>query len=205
VQAVADSDAALVERCRSDDHRAFDQIVVLYKDRVLNYVRGMISDRDDADDIAQQTFVKAYVGLRSFQNRASLHTWILRIATNLCIDYRRRRGRPDRRPVYLGATGDDAQAAALEIVDTRCDPAQAYARQEMSLLTRNAIEALPDRLRTVLILHDMEGLPYEEIARIVRCPLGTVKSRLFHARMNVREQLLPYLRGDVLAQDGESR
>ena len=205
VQAVAEADSALVRRCKANDRRAFDDIVARYQDRVLNYVRGMVSDRDDADEIALDTFVRAYAGLRSFESRATLHTWLFRIATNLCIDYRRRRM---KRGVFVSldapaASGDDV--SPRDLPDSRYDPARVAADSELGAQLRLAIASLPDRLRAVVLLHDLEGLAYDEIAQVVGCPLGTVKSRLFHARMALRSALTPYLRGENGASSSQPR
>lgn len=199
VTSVADNDAALVARCKDgDDRQAFDDIVVRYKDRIVNYVRRMVSDRDDADDIAQEVFVRVYAGLRGFENRSALYTWLFRIATNLCIDYRRRRRRPERQHLSLDALPELAASGNSDkergAVTT---PEQAAIHSELSVMIERAIGTLPERLRAVVLLHDVEGLPYEDVARIVGCPLGTVKSRLFHARSALRDTLGPYLRGEA--------
>jgi len=196
VAGVADTDAALISRCRGDDRQAFNDIVLRYKDRVFGYVRRMVANREDAEDIAQETFVRVYNGLRTFESRATLHTWLYRIATNLCIDYRRRNLRPERRHVPLEQRSPNGGfAPALDIPDDRYRPDAQALLSELSAKLDEAIAALPERLRAVVVLHDVNGLPYEDIARIVGCPLGTVKSRLFHARVALREALGPYLRG----------
>lgn len=197
MEAVADADAALVTRCKADDRQAFDEIVARYRDRILNYVLNMVDLREDAEDIAQETFVKAFAGLRSFESRSTLHTWLFRIATNLCIDYRRRCGKAERRPLSLDSVGMAECVPPTSGANTRRgDPVVSAADAEMAGVLRRAIAGLPDRLRTVVLLHDVEGLAYQEIAAVVRCPLGTVKSRLFHARLALRRSIGPYLRGD---------
>lgn len=195
-EATSDRDSVLVERCREDDLDAFDEIVARYKDRVWNYVRNLVNDAEDAEDIAQETFVRAYLGLRSFQSRATLHTWLFRIATNLCVDHLRRRRRTVGPIVSLEqvrSLGSSSEASGGE----HGDPLAISTEHEFQTRLREAIAQLPDRLRTVLVLHDMEDMPYEQIAAVVGCPLGTVKSRLFHARRAVRQMMEPYLRGDA--------
>jgi RNA polymerase sigma-70 factor (ECF subfamily) len=194
---VADTDVTLVSRCRSADGQAFNEIVHRYKDRVFAYVRRMVENREDAEDIAQETFVRVFTGLRSFENRASLPTWLYRIATNLCIDYRRRNMRPEKRHVPLDhGFGDAGPTSTLDLADERYRPDDVAARNELATRLDEAILALPERLRAVVVLHDVNGVPYEDVARIVGCPLGTVKSRLFHARSALRDALGPYLRGE---------
>lgn len=194
----ADSDAALVTRCQGDDRRAFNEIVARYKDRVYNYIRGMVGSPEDAEDLAQETFVRAYSALGSFESRATLHTWLFRIATNLCIDYKRRARRIVGRQLPLDAIASEASPSSALIADSTTDPAVVLGEKELHELIQAAVSKLPERLRTVFLLHDVEGLRYDEVAAVVRCPLGTVKSRLFHARMALRETLLPYLRGDTV-------
>jgi RNA polymerase sigma-70 factor (ECF subfamily) len=197
VERVGDSDAALISRCRDDDREALDEIVRRYMDRVLTYVRRMVANREDAEDIAQETFVRVFAGLRSFQSRSSLNTWVYRIATNLCIDYRRRNLRPERRMVALDAVERADAVSEAPATGRICQPEAAAMRSELATVLDKAISELPDKLRAVVVLHDVNGLPYEEIAQIVGCPLGTVKSRLFHARAALREAVGPYLRGEV--------
>lgn len=201
---VRQRDAELIARCRASDSAAFDQIVQRYQDRVFSYVRHLIPDRQDAEDIAQEVFLRAYASLGSFESRASLQTWLFRIATNLSIDYLRKRRSRDRVPVSLDALQAEGRAQDIGTGAVRQDPANAVVQSEFRSRLLKAVEELPERLRTVLVLHDIEGLPYDQIAGILRCPLGTVKSRLFHARMALRGLMQPYLRGDdVEALNGQ--
>jgi len=209
VYAVADADARLVLRCQSNDLAAFNDIVARYQHRVYGYVCRMVGCTPDAEDLTQEVFVKAYHGIRSFQSRASLNTWLYRIATNLCIDYVRRSARCKGLTESLNAeySGDDEESER-ELPDVRYDPLTVALHEELRERLDEAIAALPPKLRAVLLLHDIEGLPYDEVARAVGCPLGTVKSRLFHARMSVRERLAPYLVGlpaPMAARLAESR
>jgi RNA polymerase sigma-70 factor, ECF subfamily len=198
VIAVADADAALVVRCRSNDAAAFDEIVARYKDKVYNYICRMIGPGVDAEDLAQETFVRAYSSINSFQGRATLNTWLLRIATNLCIDYsRRRRTARGRGMACQNEVAGEGGEAARDIPDTRYEPQAAVLNEELGEQLSRAVRQLPEKARMVVLLHDVEGLPYEDISRIVQCPLGTVKSRLFNARMALREKLAPYLEGSL--------
>lgn len=163
----------------------------------------MVGDSEEAEDLTQEVFIKTYLSLRSFRSQASLNTWIYRIAGNLCIDAHRKRVRKDTAmggaPVSLdegvGTSGDGADDArtSRELPDTRLEPYGVLARQELDGQIQLALEALPEKMRSVVVLHDIEGLAYEEIAEIVDCPLGTVKSRLFNARVQMREKLREYL------------
>ena len=191
-------ESLLVQRCRRRDHAAFDQVVSRYKARLFNYVCRMVGSSEEAEDITQEVFVRMYQSLDTFRSDASLSTWLFRIANNLCIDHFRR-SRKLRAHAYsldepLGG-GDEGERP--EIADTTQEPFRALAQGELSERMEQAIAALPEKLRAVLILHDIEDVPYEEIARIVACPLGTVKSRLFHARMHLRQRIAAYLASEA--------
>ena len=186
----------LVQRCKRRDSAAFDEVVSQYKTRIHSYISRMLGGSEDAEDLTLEVFVRMYQGLDSFRSEASLNTWLFRIADNLCIDHFRR-NQKHRAIAYsldepLGANGDES-GPGREIADTGSEPYRALANLELSERLEQAIGALPDKLRAVLILHDVEDVPYEEIARIVACPLGTVKSRLFNARVQLRQTLSGYL------------
>lgn len=186
----------LMQRCRRRESAAFDEVVGQYKTRVHSYVSRMLGGSEDAEDLTQEVFVRMYQSMDSFRGEAGLSTWLLRIANNLCIDHFRR-AKKHRAIAYsldapLGAAGNDG-GAGREIADAGNEPYQAAANRELSERLESAIGALPDKLRAVLILHDVEDVPYDEIARIVACPLGTVKSRLFNARVQLRQMLSGYL------------
>jgi RNA polymerase sigma-70 factor (ECF subfamily) len=206
VNQATQADAVLISRCRENDKQAFNEIVARYKDRIRSYVRGMVSNAEDAEDLAQETFVRAYSALGSFESRATLHTWLFRIATNLCIDYRRRTAHSTRKTLSLDQSICAGTSPALDLADSKSDPALLVGELELAALIDREIANLPDRLRAVVLLHDIEGLRYDEVAQVLKCPLGTVKSRLFHARMALRNALLPYLRGDLPTRpDAEKR
>jgi RNA polymerase sigma-70 factor, ECF subfamily len=198
VIAVANADTALIRRCQANDAAAFNEIVSRYKNRVHNYVCRMVGPGVDAEDLTQETFVRAYTSIHSFQSRASLNTWLYRIATNLCIDFVRKRNRIKALTISLQMDeGDEESDVERELPDERFDPQYRFLNKELGAQLQVALGSLPDKLRTVVLLHDIEGLPYEEIAQIVDCPLGTVKSRLFNARASLREKLGPYVSGSL--------
>jgi len=202
VIAVANADAALIRRCQANDAAAFNEIVARYKNRVYAYVSRLAGPGPDAEDLAQEVFVRAYLNIGTFQSRACLNTWLFRIATNLCIDHNRRQGRGrDQTVSLLRQDGVGDEESEREIPDERFDPLRVAMNRELGDELERALEGLPDRLRTVVLLHDIEGMPYEQIARVVECPVGTVKSRLFHARMALREKLKPYLAGVLPGED----
>ena len=190
------ADTALVQRAQANDRAAFNEIVLRYKGKVYNFIHRMIPSMQDAEDLTQETFVRAYLSIRSFQSRASLNTWLFRIATNLCIDYGRRSKKTQGMVMSLSAeTEDDESESQRDIPDHEFDPQRLLLNKELGAQRDRALRDLPDKLRTVVLLYDIEGLPYDEIAAIAGCPLGTVKSRLFNARAALRDKLAPYLGG----------
>jgi RNA polymerase sigma-70 factor (ECF subfamily) len=199
-------DAALVHRCRSHDAAAFNAIVTRHKARVYRFVCRMVGPGADADDLAQETFVKAYTSLPGFRGSASLTTWLLRIAGNLCIDYRRRRKHAPARAVSLSSAlfADAERDGAPEPPDPHGGPEAEALRIELQGQVHAAIDALPNKLRMVVLLYDIEGLTYDEISHVVGCPMGTVKSRLFSARAALRTALGPYMGDLALATHTEA-
>jgi RNA polymerase sigma-70 factor (ECF subfamily) len=192
------ADTALVQRAQANDRAAFNEIVLRYKGKVYNFIHRMIPSMQDAEDLTQETFVRAYLSIRSFQSLASLNTWLFRIATNLCIDYGRRTKKTQGLVTSLSQEpGDDESEGQRDIPDLAFDPQRLLLNKELGTQLDRALRDLPEKLRTVVLLYDVEGLPYDEIAEIAGCPLGTVKSRLFNARAALRDKLAPYLAGRV--------
>jgi RNA polymerase sigma-70 factor (ECF subfamily) len=189
------ADTALVLRAQANDRAAFNEIVLRYKGKVYNYISRMIHNALDAEDLTQETFVRAYLSIRSFQSRASLNTWLFRIATNLCIDYSRKQKTHVQTASLSHEDEEDGAETQREIPDQAFDPQRLLLNKELGHCLETALRELPDKLRTAVLLYDIEGLSYEEIAAIVDCPLGTVKSRIFNARAALREKLAPYLKG----------
>jgi len=195
---VMHADTALVQRAQANDRAAFNEIVLRYKSKVYNYIFRMVHHALDAEDLTQETFLRAYLSIRSFQSRASLNTWLFRIATNLCIDYSRKNKKIQTMTSSLSMESEeDENETERDIPDVAFDPQRMLLNKELGLVLNRALSELPEKLRTVVLLYDIEGLPYDEISAIVGCPLGTVKSRLFNARSALRDKLSPYLSGAV--------
>lgn len=192
------ADQELIERCRARDSAAFNEVMERYKAKVYNYLLRMMGNAADAEDLTQEVFVRLYTSLDSFRSQASLNTWLFRIAGNLCIDHFRR-AKKHRVIAFSLDEPHDAEGAetgggqAYEASDTTYEPHRVAEQAETAQQIQQALGQLPEKLRAVLILHDIEGLPYEEIAQVVGCPLGTVKSRLFNARLQLRQRLTGYL------------
>lgn len=188
-------DQTIVERVISGDVDSFSELVARYQDRIYSAILNYVSDPEEAVDIVQETFVKAYSKLDSFDSASALYTWLYRIAVNTAIDHlRKRKARPaesldDERFTEVGFEPVSEDPAA--------DPEAMLARREQQQALRKAIMSLSDKLRSVAVLHDVEGLSQEEVARILRVPVGTVKSRVSRARAELRRLLKNQL-GDLI-------
>ena len=142
------TDAVLVLRCQKDDCKAFDEIVARYKDGIYNYICRMISNRDDAEDLAQEVFVRAYASMKSFRRDSNLRTWLFRIATNLCVDKYRKSGVEKQHVIPLEQdSGDGEGSVAMEIPDCDHDPLMICERTELQAKVQEALLKLPDKLR----------------------------------------------------------
>ncbi len=184
----------LVAQARRGDPAAFERLALLHKDRIYNYVLRMIGNASEAEDLTQEVFLRAFLHIRKFRGAASFSTWLYRIASNLCVDALRRRQREEAHFLDLDApltTGDDK--LSRQVPDSNPTPDRAVQDKELHRKIQEAIASLSDKLREVVVLYDILGVPYEEISQIVGCPLGTVKSRLFNARMQLRDILRPYI------------
>lgn len=187
------TELALVERCKHRDAEAFGKIVDAYQNRVYGFVRRMVRDPEDAADVAQEVFIRAFQAFGRFDGRSSLRTWLFRIAHNLCIDRARRN---DRSPIEASLDARDDEDGAWEISDARWAPEQLVLNAELYEQVEKALAAMSEKLRTVLLLHDREDFAYEEIAETLNLPIGTVKSRLFLARAHLQKHLSVYLDGN---------
>lgn len=191
-------EAELVARCRMKDAEAFSKVVDAYQSRVLGFVRRMVPDSEEAADIAQETFVRAFQGFGKFDGRSSLRTWLFRIAYNLCVD-RSRRLEHRYAPLRLDLGFDEDES--FDVPDDRWDPESLVLDAELKTKLEEGIASMSDKLRSVLLLHDREDMAYEEIANVLKIPVGTVKSRLFLARAHLQKVLGPYLRSEVSANE----
>ena len=175
------SDQELVAQVLRGDLDAFTAILARHQNRVYGIAANFAANSDDASDLAQEVFLKAYRSLRHFRGQSAFSTWLYRIAVNACVDYTRRQARSNCLPL-----ADDLLSAHDE---PGLDPQQELERKELRTELLRAISGLSMKLRVALVLHDIEGLTHEEMARVVRCSVGTTKSRLFRAREEVRRRL----------------
>lgn len=193
------AETQLIERAKQQDESAFDQIVNLYADKLYNYIVRMLGNPHDAEDVLQEVFLRAYQGLPTFDGRASLSTWLFQIAHNLCIDHYRKQERRVKTVSIYQDNSDEADEGTeeWEFPDTQTpDPMQAVLDKELQEVVERALENLSPKLKSVLLLYDVEGLSYEEISQLLGIPMGTVKSRLHMARSEIQKKVAAYLRGD---------
>jgi RNA polymerase sigma-70 factor (ECF subfamily) len=187
------ADLLLVERSKQDDIEAYELLVDRYRNKILNYVARYTGSTADAEDLTQEVFIKAYLAIKKFRGQSSFQTWIFQIANNVCVD-RFRRTRRERIAYSLDEPVETEEGVVeREIPDWSWDPEAVAQSRELQALVQKTLTTLSDKLRPVIILHDLEGMRYEEIAEILNIPLGTVKSRLFNARVELRNRLRPYM------------
>ena len=180
---------ALIAAARRGDLRAFNELVLAYQDRVYNLAYRILGDPDAAADATQEAFLSAYQGLDRYRG-GSFRSWLMRIVTNACYDELRRR---KRRPVTSLEALTEAGSPPPPPTNTQPESPEAYAeRRELHRLLEAAIQTLPPDQRITLVLSDVEGLSYQEIAEITGVALGTVKSRLSRARARLRDYLLAH-------------
>ena len=177
----------LVTRARAGDRQAFEQLVLDNQNRIYSLAVRLTGDREEAFDLAQEAFVKAWQGLPAFQGESSFATWIYRLATNVCIDYLRKQKR--RRQVESEVSLDDDEAAWTEPADWSQDPQRQLERSELGRALGRGLKSLPEQQRQILVLRELSGLSYQEIAQKLDLDLGTVKSRIARARLALRKIL----------------
>jgi RNA polymerase sigma-70 factor (ECF subfamily) len=181
-------DATLVSRTQEGDRDAFSMLVTRYQDRVVNLVYRRLNDREAALDVAQEVFIKAYRGLARFEGQSQFFTWLYRITFNETISARRKLQRRQA-PLSLDRSGSDGERLP-EPPDTTYEPAAAVERQDDVAMIQAAIYELDDDVGQPLILRDIEGLSYQEIAQVLQIPLGSVKSRIHRARQSLKGRLV---------------
>lgn len=193
-----DSDVMLVQRTLAGDQRAFEMLVVRYQRRVERLIGRMVRDTDLVEDIAQETFIRAYRALAQFRGDAQFYTWLYRIAVNTA---KKQLLELKRDPLVYQSqmkTGDDDETSGSErelnsgVADTET-PEAVLASKEIAEAVNAAMEALPEELRNAITLREIEGLSYEEIAQALDCPIGTVRSRIFRAREAISGRIKPLL------------
>lgn len=187
----ADNDSELVKQVQSGSKKAFDLLVLKYQHRIIKLVMRYVRDRTDAEDVAQEAFLKAYRALPNFRGDSAFYTWMYRIAINTAKNHLVAAG---RRPLEVDLENEDGDALDLdELQKDVATPEHLLLTDEIRETVRKTVAGLPDDLRVAITLREAEGMSYDEIAQAMDCPIGTVRSRIFRAREAVDSELKPLL------------
>ena len=189
-----DSDAVLVERTVAGDQKAFELLVIKYQRRIQRLIGRMVRDVDLVEDIAQETFIRAYRALHQFRGDAQFYTWLYRIAVNTAKKFLMEMKRD---PVlsenqFKNDDDDETNSPGIELTSDET-PESVLAAKEIATAVNAAMDALPEDLRQAVVLREIDGLTYEEIAEVMNCPIGTVRSRIFRARESISAKVRPML------------
>ncbi len=187
---VCEADEQLVAKVQQGDKRSFDLLVIKYQHRVLALVRRFVRDQTEAEDVAQEAFIKAYRAINSFRGESAFYTWLYRIAVNTAKNALETR---KRRPGSDVDIDDVEEYGFSEHMKTEENPETLLAAQDMQRVVNEALAALPEDLRRALLLREFDGLAYEDIAQLMNCPIGTVRSRIFRAREAIDIAVRPLL------------
>jgi len=190
-----DSDAMLVQRAVAGDQRAFELLVIKYQRRVERLIGRMVRDVDLVEDIAQETFIKAYRALHQFRGDAQFYTWLYRIAVNTAKKFllELKKDRTMSESALASKDDDDETFRPKNEPSTDETPESVLAAKEIGQAVSQALADLPEDLRQAITLREMEGMTYEDIAQLMACPIGTVRSRIFRAREAISAKVRPML------------
>lgn len=188
-------DAVLVRKAQAGDKRAFEVLVSKYQRRILRLLGRILHNQSDVEDIAQETFLKAYRALPKFRNESAFYTWLYRIAVNTAKNHISSK----HNQVFVSDQIDTQDGETFSLLDNLTDgetPETHMHNREIIESLQIALDELPEQLRQAIVLRELEGLSYEEIATAMDCPVGTVRSRIFRAREAISERLKPILGND---------
>jgi RNA polymerase sigma-70 factor (ECF subfamily) len=185
-------DQQLVERAQHGDKRAFELLVVKYQRKLVRLLSRFIRDASDVEDVTQEAFIKAYRALPTFRGDSAFYTWLYRIGVNTAKNYLVANGRRTPTMTEIDAEGGEGSEETESFKDLNT-PESELASKQIAESVNQTLQQLPEELRTAITLREIEGLSYEEIAQIMNCPIGTVRSRIFRAREAIAEQLRPHL------------
>ena len=187
-------DQLLVERVQKGEQSAFDLLVRKYQHRIIAVIGRYVSDFSEAQDVAQETFLRAYRALGNFRGDSAFYTWVYKIAINTAKNHLVAAG---RRPPTDDVAVDDAVLFEVDSqLKDRATPENELLREEIERNVFAAVEDLPEELRTAITLREVDGLSYEEIAEVMNCPIGTVRSRIFRARDAIERRISPLISGN---------
>ena len=188
-----DTDKELVRRVKKGDKQAFDLLFSRYQHKILNLVSRYLRDQQDVEDVTQEAFIKAFRALPRFRGESAFYTWLYRIAINTAKNHLVARS---RRPPGVDVDIDDAEFMdGTDVLRESESPEAVLSRDELSKVINVTLSELPDDLRSAVTLREFDGLSYEQIAEIMDCPVGTVRSRIFRAREAIDQRIEPLLSG----------
>lgn len=188
-------DQQLVERAQRGDKRAFELLVLKYQRRLVRLLSRLIRDPGEVEDVAQEAFIKAYRALANFRGDSAFYTWLYRIGINTAKNYLVAHGR--RTPTLTSHSAEEAEGFdEADLLRETSTPENELLSKEIGATVNRTMEALPEELRTAITLREIEGLSYEDIASVMNCPIGTVRSRIFRAREAIAAELRPLLGTD---------
>ena len=186
-------DQALVVRVQKGDRPAFDLLVRKYQHRIAKLVSRFVSDRSEVEDVTQEAFIKAWRAIKGFRGDSAFYTWLYRIAINTAKNYLVSQG---RRPPATDIEAEEAEGTSMGVtLRENATPESHLHADEIAMTVERAVARLPEDLRTAITLREIDGLSYEEIADVMDCPIGTVRSRIFRAREAIDAELKPLIEG----------
>ena len=188
----AESDQELVDRGKNGDLKAFDLLVLKYQRRVFRLISRVIKNNSEVEDVAQECFIKAFRAIHQFRGDSAFYTWLYRIAVNTAKNYLFSKG---KRPIALSELKKSEDSDSFDMLDavSNENPEGNMAGLQIAEAVNKAVKKLPDELSAAVVLREMDGLSYEEIAEVMNCPIGTVRSRIFRAREAIAQELRPLL------------
>jgi RNA polymerase sigma-70 factor (ECF subfamily) len=194
-----DIDAALVERVQKGDKKAFDLLVLKYQRKIIRLLSRMIRDQNEIEDVAQEAFIKAYKALPQFRGDSAFYTWLYRIAINTARNWMSQNSRQPSAPNSNVIDNDETFSEIDNLTDSNSPEAEMVTR-EIAASVNETIESLPEELRRAIVLREIDGMSYEDIALAMNCPIGTVRSRIFRAREAIASKLRP-----IMGNEGNQR
>ena len=193
-----DDDLALVRRVQDGNKAAFDLLVLKYQHKIANLVSRFVYDHAEVQDVTQEAFIRAYRGLKNFRGDSAFYTWLYRIAVNTAKNHL---ASMSRRITEGTDTQEAEQYATAAMLHDLADPQREMMTDEIARVVSNTIEQLPDELQMAITLRELKGMSYEEIATVMECPIGTVRSRIFRARDAIDQQLRPLIHETEIAEE----
>ena len=186
------TDKEIIERVKNGDKKAYDLLVLKYQQRVINLISRFVKNYADALDISQETFIKAYKALPNFRGESAFYTWLYRIAVNTAKNHLTVQSRKITKSDY-DVTEIEQIEGNMSLIE-QTTPENLLIKDELQDIVLNTIENLPEDLKSAIMLREIEGLSYEEIAAVMECPVGTVRSRIFRARETIDNKIKPLLK-----------